>query len=118
MADEEPIAYTALTKGTPVVSSTGAELGTVEHVMADDSLDVFDGIVVKNGSDRRFLSADNVGLITTAAVHAKIADASGLEAPHAGDDTFQDEPDEWDGNGLTHWFAKMFFREHWTRKED
>jgi hypothetical protein len=115
MADEEPIAYEALTKGTPVLSSAGAELGTVEHVLSDSSLDLFDGIVVKTASGNRFLTADQVGLITTAAVHAKIADASELQEPHTGDAVFHDDPEEYDVNGLSKWFGKMFLREHWTR---
>ena len=112
---EEPIAYTALTKGTPVLTKEGAEVGTVEHVLSDSSLDLFDGIVVTTASGNRFLTADQVGLITTSAVHATIASADELQAPHTGDAVFHDDPDEYDGNGLSTWFGKMFLREHWTR---
>jgi hypothetical protein len=120
MADEEPttaepIAYTALTKGTAVIATDGSELGTVEHVQSDESLDLFDGIVVKTANGNRFLTADQVGLITTAAVHAKVATVGELQEPHTGDAVFHDDPDEYDGNGLSKWFGKMFLREHWTR---
>ena len=115
MAAEEPIAYEALTKGIPVLMKDGVELGTVEHVLADSSLDLFDGIVVKTPNGNRFLTADQVGLITTVAVHAKVAGADELQAPHTGDAVFHDNPDEYDGNGLSRWFGKMFLREHWTR---
>jgi len=118
MADTDPIAYEALKKGTSVVTATGTEIGTVEHVLADASLDLFDGIVVKTASGNRFLTADQVGLITVGAVHAKVADASELQQPHEGDAVFHDDPDEYDGNGLSKWFGKMFLREHWTRAKD
>ena len=120
MTDEVPIAYEALTKGTPVLSSAGTEIGTVEHVLADSSLDLFDGIVVKTNLGLRFVTADQVGLITTTAVRSKIADADipNLQMPHEGDAVYHDDPDEYDGNGLSKWFGKMFLREHWTHDKD
>jgi hypothetical protein len=120
MADTDPIAYEALTKGTPVVTATGAEIGVVEHVLADSSLDLFDGLVVRTREGLRFVTADQVGLITVGAVNTKIADAdvANLPQPHSGDAVFHDDPDEYDGNGLSRWFGKMFMREHWTRDRD
>ena len=120
MADTDPIAYEALTKGTPVVTATGTEIGIVEHVLADSSLDLFDGIVVKTPEGLRFVTADQVGLITVGAVHTKVADAevADLQQPHEGDAVFHDDPEEYDGNGLSRWFGKMFLREHWTRDRD
>jgi hypothetical protein len=120
MADEIPIAYEALTKGTPVLTTTGTEIGTVEHVLADSSLDLFDGLVVKTHSGLRFVTADQVGLITTTAVHSKVADAdvANLQLPHTGDAVFHDDPEQYDHDGLTKWFGRMFMREHWTRNKD
>jgi hypothetical protein len=120
MSDETPIAYEVLAKGTRVLSATGTEIGVVEHVLADSSLDLFDGLVVKTPAGLRFVTADQVGLITTTAVHSKVADADipNLQLPHTGDAVFADDPDEYDGNGLSKWFGKMFLREHWTRPKD
>lgn len=120
MGDETPIAYEVLAKGTRVFSATGTEIGVVEHVLADSSLDLFDGLVVKTPAGLRFVTADQVGLITTTAVHSKVADADipNLQLPHTGDAVFTDDPDEYDGNGLSKWFGKMFLREHWTRPKD
>jgi uncharacterized protein YrrD len=42
----DPISYLVLADGTPVLSSDGDELGTVEHVLADSDADVFDGVIV------------------------------------------------------------------------
>jgi uncharacterized protein YrrD len=59
----EPIAYTALKAGTDVISSDGQVVGAVEHVLADEDEDVFDGIVidVKTGpGGHRFVDAPDV----------------------------------------------------------
>ncbi len=42
----ERISYLALEKGIAIVSSDGQEVGKLEHVLADDEEDVFDGIVI------------------------------------------------------------------------
>src|SRR5476651_2339710 len=117
MADEVPIAYEALTKGTPVLTTTGTEIGIVEHVLADSSLDLFDGLVVKTSAGLRFVTADQVGLITTAAVHSKVADADipNLQKPRTGDAVYEAEPEQNTGGELNEWFGRHFFREHWTR---
>jgi hypothetical protein len=120
MADSDPIAYEALTKGTPVETSTGTEIGPVEHVLADASLDIFDGIVVKTHEGLRFVTADQVGLITVGAVHTKVSDAdvATLQQPHSGDAVFEADPEQNEGHRLNEWFGRMFLREHWTRKRD
>jgi hypothetical protein len=41
-----PIAYLALPEGVPVYTADGQELGSVEHVLADEEDDIFDGLVV------------------------------------------------------------------------
>ena len=45
--DNEPaISYAAASPGTPVLTSDGTEIGTLEHVLEVSDLDLFDGIVV------------------------------------------------------------------------
>jgi hypothetical protein len=41
-----PIAYLALPEGVPVFASGGERLGVVEHVLAAEDEDIFDGIVI------------------------------------------------------------------------
>jgi hypothetical protein len=41
-----PIAYLALKEGTPVFDKAGERVGVVEHVLADEDLDIFHGLVV------------------------------------------------------------------------
>jgi hypothetical protein len=42
----EPTSYLALEEGVAIVSSDGQEVGKLQHVLADDEEDVFDGIVI------------------------------------------------------------------------
>jgi hypothetical protein len=119
MADTDPIAYTALKKGTPVFSASGTEFGKVEHVLADDSLDLFDGLAIKDAEGFRFVDATQVASITTAAVRTTIADDQVHSLPQPdGNAVLEADPEEYDGNGLSKWFGKMFMREHWTRERD
>ena len=53
-----PISYMVLEPGTPVLSSDGVRVGVVVHVLSDDSVDVFDGIVVSRGAGRGHVFAD------------------------------------------------------------
>jgi hypothetical protein len=41
-----PISYMVLEPGTDCVSSDGQRVGKVEHVLADEDADIFDGLVV------------------------------------------------------------------------
>lgn len=120
MADTDPISYEVLAKGTPVLTSASAEIGRVEHVLSDSSLDLFDGIVIKTHEGLRFVSADQVGRITAAAVHTTVTDAgvAELQKPHTGDAVFEADPEQNTGGELNEWFGRKFLREHWTRKTD
>lgn len=57
-----PIAYTVLAEGTPVVTADGEEIGTVTAVRADETKDIFDGLVVRthHHRDERFVDAPEV----------------------------------------------------------
>lgn len=75
MADEDrPIAWPALKEGTPVHDSSGAELGKVGRVVADQQQDIFSGITVTSGifSTERFVPADLVGRITESSVELNV----------------------------------------------
>jgi C-terminal processing protease CtpA/Prc len=61
-----PVSYLVLADGTPVLSSDGHELGTVEHVLADADADVFDGVIVDmraGPGGHRFADAEQVEAI-------------------------------------------------------
>jgi hypothetical protein len=119
MADEAtPISYEALALKTPVLTATGAEIGTVAHVIADEHLDVFDGVVVKTPHGIRFVDRDQISAITTAAVSTTIADAEVAALPKPdGEPIYEVDALQGIGPSLTDHLRKLFGREHWTRTE-
>ena len=65
---DDPIAYTALQSGTAVQTVDGYEFATVQAVLVDDLVAVFDGIVVQTTDGARFVDADLIGMIYTSCV--------------------------------------------------
>ena len=62
----DPISYMTLEAGVPVFSRDGDRVGAVEHVLADSSVDVFDGIVIDGRTGPggwRFVDAPEVETI-------------------------------------------------------
>jgi hypothetical protein len=118
MDEGRPISYEAVTVGTPVLSSTGAQFGTVEHVLQVPELDLFDGIAVKTKHGLRFVDRDQISDMTTTMVRCALTDdeAAALPAPHGTvvlhPDTARDE-----GPSLTARFGRLFGREHWKELE-
>ena len=41
-----PVAYLALKDGTPVYDRAGQRIGVVDHVVADEPTDIFEGLIV------------------------------------------------------------------------
>ncbi|GAA1766176.1 hypothetical protein GCM10009795_010920 [Nocardioides hankookensis] len=80
---EHPIAYTALEPGTPVQTVDGVEFATVQAVLVDEQVSVFDGIVVRTEAGTRFVDADQVGTIYTTRVATTLTaeQAAGLPEP-------------------------------------
>jgi uncharacterized protein YrrD len=71
-----PTSYLACTAGTPVIDTTGVQVGSVKHVLADEELDVFDGIVATRHHDpleHRFADADQVTAIYERGVLLNVA---------------------------------------------
>jgi len=114
MAEGTPISYEALEVGTPVLSSTGNQFGTVEHVLQIPEEDLFDGIAVKTHHGLRFVDRDQIDQITTLAVTCLLTDedAASLPAPRG---ALAIEPDlaRDEGPSLTARFGRLFGREHW-----
>jgi hypothetical protein len=114
MDDGEPISYLGLSVGTPVVTSTGTEFGTVHHVLQIPELDVFDGLSVKTGHGLRFVDRDQITDITTTVVRCALSDddAAALPVPSGPPveaiDLTRDE-----GHSLTARLNRHFGRTHW-----
>lgn len=82
----EPVSYLTLEEGTEVLSSDGAHVGVVEHVLADIDDDIFDGIVIDTSrapGGLRFVDAPQITELRSDAVVLAIsaADAEGLPEP-------------------------------------
>jgi uncharacterized protein YrrD len=92
-----PSSYMTLAEGTPVLSSDGERIGTVEHVLADAESDIFDGLVidVRSGpGGHRFVDAPQVARIHEQGVVLSIdANAAGqLPEPSANPATMAADP--------------------------
>ena len=118
--DDEEISYLALDRGTPVVSSSGSEFGTVEHVLQVPELDLFDGLVVKvhhlGRQSHRFVGRDQIDKITRHGVRTLLADeqAQNLPAPTGTPIEVPERPGRL-GSSYNSIFGRMFGREHWRQ---
>ena len=72
-AHDHPIAYTALQPGTPVQTSDGHPFATVQAVLVDEKVSVFDGIVVQTAEGTRFVDAPQIDSIRTTYVRTTLS---------------------------------------------
>jgi hypothetical protein len=94
-----PISYAALTKGTPVLGSDGKRVGHVAHVLADEDLDVVDGIVIAHGlGGHAFVDIEQVAQIREHGVVLTItgAQAHSLPRPSENPAVLEADPAEMD----------------------
>jgi hypothetical protein len=89
MASDEPASYLTLKPGADVMSADGERVGTIEHVLWDESTDIFDGLVIDvrlGPGGLRFVDAPEVGEITEGAVTISIpaAEVDKLPEPSPG----------------------------------
>jgi hypothetical protein len=93
----EPASYLTLDDGTAVLTSDGAEIGRVEHVLADADADVFDGLVIDTSAGpggHRFADASQVAAIYASGVVLTLdaAAAERLPEPSANPATLEADP--------------------------
>jgi hypothetical protein len=74
---DDPISWLLIRRGWKVVSSDGAEVGSVDEVVGDDEHDIFDGLAVATSAlgKPRYVPSEQVGVITEGIVHLKLAHA-------------------------------------------
>ncbi len=85
--DGVAVHYTAVTRGTPVISSDGQEIGKVAEVLDNYREHIFDGLVIDvPGRGRRFVDAPEVARTAELAVTLNItaAECEQLEPPEPG----------------------------------
>jgi uncharacterized protein YrrD len=86
MASGEPGSYLTLERGADVVTEDGERVGAVQHVLRDESTDIFDGIVIDirlGPGGLRFVDAPQVAEIRDDAVVLTVRseDIEGLPQP-------------------------------------
>jgi hypothetical protein len=74
------ISYLALAEGTPVVSSDGVPLGTVERVVDNPKEHIFDGIVMRGPDGLLWVDAPEVARIAERRVTLTLDAANAADA--------------------------------------
>lgn len=84
MDEGQPISYEVLDKGVPVYSQDGGSIGTVDHVVAAEALDIFHGLVIQTAGGPRFVAAEDVASLHERGVDLRISAeaAADLPKPH------------------------------------
>jgi hypothetical protein len=113
-----PIAYAALEKGTPMLTRSDRQFGTVEQVLQIQEEDLFDGIVVAAPHGLRFVDRAQIDEITNAWVRCNLTDAQAAELPEPedGPPVFQVRSPPRTGRSLHSRLGRLFHRPRWTRK--
>jgi hypothetical protein len=71
--NERPVSWLVVEKGWAVVAGDGGEVGTVDKVVGDENLDIFDGLAVATHGRRTvYVPAEQVGTITAGQVRLAI----------------------------------------------
>jgi hypothetical protein len=119
MADDTAISYLAAVPGTPVLSSTGTQIGTLEHVLQIPDLDVFDGIVIATKDGLRFIDADDVRRITRSHIQSGLDDAQASQLqPPDGAPVYRVDALADTGQSLHDILGRLFRRPRWIREHD
>lgn len=115
--DTEPaVSFHAAVPGSPVLTRTGTEIGTLEHVLKVPDTDTIDGIVVATEWGLRFIDADQIDLITIRHVRSRLDDEQAARlAPPEGTAVYRVSALDEIGDSLHERLGRMFRRPHWTR---
>jgi hypothetical protein len=109
-----PISYEALAVGTPVISSSGTEFGTVHRVLQIPELDLFDGISVTTKHGLRFVDRDQISEITTTVVRCLLTDEEATTLPPpTGPPVLKADVAADEGSSIRAGFRRLFGRLHW-----
>jgi hypothetical protein len=113
--DDPAVSYEGAVAGTPVLSRSGTEIGTLEHVLEVPELGLFDGIVIATDWGLRFIGADQVEVITIRHIRCRIGDAEAARlSPPDGSPVYRVNVLEEIGDSLHEHLGRMFHRPYWT----
>jgi hypothetical protein len=112
--DAEPISYQGVEHGTPVLSSTGQEFGTLAKVLDIASEDVFDGIIVKTHHGERFVDRDQIAEITTRYIRCDLDDEAVESLPEpSGTPVYRANALQDEGKTFGDWLGRTFRHRKW-----
>lgn len=112
---EEAVSYQAAVPGSPVFSSSGREVGTLEHVL-EVPAGGFDGIVIATDWGLRFIAADQIELITIRHIRILMDDAEAARLPPPeGAAVYRVSALDEIGDSLHERLGQMFRRPHWMQ---
>jgi len=118
VTDDQAISYQAAARGTPVLSSSGTQIGTLEHVLEVPEVDVFDGIVIATKDGIRFIDADSVQQITRSHIQSSLDDAQASQLqPPDGAPVYRVDALADSGHSLHDVLGRLFRRPRWTRED-
>jgi PRC-barrel domain len=95
----QPVSYLVVEPGTDVYSADGERVGTLQHVLADEENDIFDGIVIdteRGPGGLRFADAPDVAELREKGVVLGLAaaDVGNLPKPEANPAVMEHHGDE------------------------
>jgi hypothetical protein len=101
-----------------VLSSSGATIGTLEHVLEVPAVDVFDGIVIATDGGLRFIDADQVAQITRSYIRSTVDDIQASQLPPPdGPPVYRVDGLADTGPSLHDRLGRLFRRPHWVRED-
>ena len=116
METDAAISYQAAVPGSPVLTRSGQEIGTLEHVLEVPETGRFDGIVIATDWGLRFIDADRIELITICNIRCSLDDAeAGRLPPPVGAAVYRVSSLDEIGDSLHERLGLMFRRPHWTK---
>jgi len=119
MTEGIPIASDAAKRGTPVLSSSGARIGTLEHVLQVSDLDIFEGIAIATHHGLRFIDADHITQITTTRIQCSLDDDQAAQLPPpSGPPVYSVDALADSGHDMHDALRRVFGRAHWKRDTD
>jgi PRC-barrel domain protein len=83
-----PIAYTLLEEGTPVYDRDGERIGVIDDVLADFTLDIFEGVIVHTRplpGKHRYADVDQIAKMHERGIVLSVARAELREPPDRSD---------------------------------
>jgi hypothetical protein len=85
----DPVSWFLIEPGWKVLDSSGDDVGSVEEIVGDSGIDIFNGLAISTGvlGGRRYVPAEVVGEITEGSVQLRL---SADEVKQLGD--FQEPP--------------------------